>query len=256
MFATERQNKLYLYLTEHHSAMIRDMAQYCDVSETTIRRDLAILEKSGVIERKYGGAVVVDSSIAEPPYRLREHDNPDIKSRLAELACGLVRNGELIFMDTSSTVNSMTACRRLDDCGQITVVSNCIKTVMQLSARRNFTVYCSGGKMRDNSNSILGVHADRFFDHFYADTAFLSCRGLDISAGITEASEEEAQLKRKLLSRARQTVLLCDSSKIGKSYSCFVADLSCIDILITDYQFNESERDLLQQKQVTLLNCS
>ncbi len=253
MFATERQKGIHLYLVKHHMATIRDLAKEFDVSETTIRRDLEVMEKSGLIKKTFGGAIAVDGSVTYPPYQMREKGQSDVKRSLGALACKLIRDGELLFLDSSSTVNGMVGNSRFYEREHLVVISSNIKTAMQLSSHGNITVYCTGGVMRVNTNSMVGAHTERFYDNFYADIAFVSCSGLDLSLGITEASEDEAQIKRKIYSRARKIALICDASKIGKSYSSFVADISRIDFLITDHVFTESDIHLLQQKQVRVI---
>ncbi len=253
MFATERQREIYLYLMKHHAATIRELAEKYAVSETTIRRDLQVMEKSGTIKKTFGGAIAVDGSVSYPPYQMREKGLSDIKRRLGAAACKLIGDGELLFLDSSSTVNGMVGSSHFYEHEHLVVVSSNIKTAMQLSTHGNITVYCTGGLMRVNSNSMVGVHTDQFYDCFYADLAFVSCSGFDLSSGITEASEDEAQIKRKIFSRARKIALICDASKIGKMYSSFVADISRIDFLITDHVFSESDMLLLQDKRVRVI---
>lgn len=245
MLGLERQQEILALLREVHSVTVEELCKKFYASGATIRRDLGRLEKSGLIRRTYGGAVLLEGNAVESPYLLRESENLEAKLGMAAAAAQLIKNGDTLFLDSSSTV--MQLCRHLSGFDGITVITNGIKTAMLLAENANTTVYIAGGQLRKNSRSVIGVAAKEFFAPYYADIAFLSCHGLDPGYGLTEAHEEESQIKRLLIQKARRTVLLCDSTKVGQRFFSRTCGLESISALVTDREPEPLLRQALEQ---------
>lgn len=245
MLGLERQQEILGLLREVHSVTVEELCKKFYASGATIRRDLDRLEKSGLIRRTYGGAVLLEGNAVESPYLLRESENLEAKLAMAAAAARLIKNGDTLFLDSSSTV--MQLCRHLSGFDGITVITNGIKTAMLLAETAKTTVYIAGGQLRKNSRSVVGVAAKEFFDPFYADIAFLSCHGLDPEYGLTEAHEEESQIKRLLIQKSRTTVLLCDSTKVGQRFFSRTCGLDAIGTLVTDQEPGTALRQALEE---------
>lgn len=208
--------------------------QLCDqlyVSGATIRRDLAEMEKQGLITRVRGGAVAADGLKGDKPYLLRSGENREKKLALCRLAQGLVSDGATLLMDASSTAAMLAAM--LSGVRGLSVVTNGLKTINALTEHTDAKIYCSGGLLLDAS-SMWGQTAISTISHYHADLLFFSCKGLDAVCGVTDSSEENAQIKRHMLRSAKKTVLLCDSSKLGRSYFCRICPPDDLDIIVTD----------------------
>lgn len=121
-------------------------------------------KKAGLIRRTYGGAVLLEGNAVESPYLLRESENLEAKLAMAAAAARLIKNGDTLFLDSSSTV--MQLCRHLSGFDGITVITNGIKTAMLLAETAKTTVYIAGGQLRKNSRSVVGVAAKEFSTRF------------------------------------------------------------------------------------------
>ena len=163
---------------------------------------------------------------------LREAENPGPKSIIAQKARALIRDGQTLFLDSSTT-----ACRlaeRLTGFGRLRVVTHGLKTAMILSEIPGIQVYATGGKLRENAQSFVGTQATEAIARFHADLAFFSCRGIHPEGGITDSNEDEADVKKAYLQNASRSVLLCDSSKLGKQYFSRLGGLDIVDGILSD----------------------
>ena len=224
MLPLERQNQILEILEKRKAVSVEELCRLVYSSGATIRRDLALLEASGQIHRTHGGAVFVDSNAVESPLMLRESENRQAKSLIAQKAVDFLRDGQTLFLDSSSTANMLAG--HLGQFKNMRVITNSLKTVNLLASMNEVEVYCTGGRLRESARSLVGSTAIRFVDSFHTDYSFISCRGVDLDVGVTESSEDEAAVKIASIRNASRTVLLCDSSKLDRKYFCKVCDLS------------------------------
>ena len=234
MLPLERQNQILEILSARHAVTVDELCTALYSSGATIRRDLQILESSGLIRRTHGGAVHIDANTRDFPMTLRENENLNAKEMLVQRALPLIKEGYTLFMDSSSTVCRLA--RRLTGFQRLRVITNGLKTASILAELEGVEVYGTGGRLRDGAMSFVGTQATEFVGRFNADVAFLSCRGVDTEAGITDSDEQEAELKRVFMRNARSTVLLCDSSKLGQRYFCKISPLDAVQKIITNVQ--------------------
>ena len=232
MLPLERQNQILELLMRRKAATVEELCAALYSSGATIRRDLALLEESGQIRRTHGGAVYLDNAGRDFPLMLRESENMEAKEVIASKALSLIQDGQTLFLDSSSTV-----CRfaqRLTGFSNLRVVTNGMKTANLLADVEGVELYLTGGRLREHALSFIGHSAVNFVGQFSADWAFISCRGVDETVGVTEASEEEAEVKLAFLRAARRTALLADASKLGQRFFRRVAALEELDALLCD----------------------
>lgn len=251
MTSNERRNDIKRLLNEHSSATVKQLAQIYHVSESTIRRDLSkISSESGAIRRTYGGAVMLDNLSSDLPINIREREHTEAKIRIAQTASKLISDGATIILDTSSTVTELVPYLRRFDA--LTVITNGIKTAYLLNSYSKITTFCTGGRLRKHSMSLVGSAACKRFEEINADWAFISCRGFTTEKGVTESSDEEAQVKKTMISAASKTVLLCDSSKIGQVLMNRVCTYDKLYAVITDLPLSDNMVSELSSKGVRL----
>ena len=232
MLAYERRDEIKKILQDEQYISVEKLAQRFFVSESTIRRDLDKISGDGMIRRTYGGAVMLDNLSNDLPMMLREHENTDAKDIIVRNAVKYITNGATIILDTSSTVTAMIPL--LNQFEALTVVTNGIKTCYLLNSYSKITTFCTGGKLREHNMSLVGMTACQRLNEINADIAFISCRGLSVEKGVTEASEEEAQIKKAMINAASKTILLCDNSKLDKVFMNRVCDLKKLHTIICD----------------------
>ena len=231
MFEYERLDNIMSHMRVHQTATVKELAQLLYASEATIRRDLNILQKHGLIKRMHGGAALLDSTTHELPLYVREQQNEDAKRAIAAKAAKYLRSGQVIFLDASST--AMFLIKYFKELENLTIITNGVKTAQELSHLSHNT-YCTGGLMLHHAASYVGNHAESFIRNFNADVFFFSSRGLSDDGRITDASAEETHIRRVMFEQSRQRIFLCDSSKFGQTYCHNLCRLADVDAYITE----------------------
>ncbi len=232
MFEEERHNKILNIISVRKSAKVHDLSKELYVSDATIRRDLAKMEKAGVIKRSHGGAVLFDSSDAESAIAVRELENIREKRKIAELAISFISSNSVIFMDSSSTAGMVIPS--LSQFRYLTVITNGLKNALLLSEKTEAKIYMPGGVVSTRSNSLLGSDTLDYLSNLNAELAIFSCSGLTAGNGVTDASFEQSKLKKALIRNSKVRILLCDSSKFGNIYMCRTCGYEDVDYILTD----------------------
>ena len=220
------------------------------ISEETARRDFEKLEAEGLLSRRHGGAVRLNDSHRDLPLDNRESANVEEKKSLAKTALALISTGDSLFFDASSTVFHLA---RLLPNMDLTVLTTALKVAIELARRPAIRVILSGGTVGHGSLSCQGDFAAARKKRLLHLTPFQAGRGVDPNRGLSEASLEQADLKRKMMGLAEQTILLADHSKVGVKSSWFFAKLSDVDIFIADRKPDYAVMRALKKKGAKLL---
>ncbi len=233
MLVVQRWQKIVQLVNERGSIRVTDLSVLCDVTEETIRRDLDKLESEGKLIRSHGGAISVREVHAEVPYSERETINEEQKRNIALEAVKYVADHDRIILDASTTAWYMA--QHLQN-RPLIVITNSLKVAIELSTKDKIEVISTGGQLSARSLSSVGPLAERSLDHYHVDKAFLSCKGLHLQRGISESNEQQALIKRKMITIADHVTILADYSKIGTQALTQVASWDSIDRVITDGQ--------------------
>jgi len=232
--ATHDRKDLILEILRNHSRFVtvEQLSEKLFVSGATIRRDLSDLEKSKLIHRTRGGAILLESISTEAPMVLRETRNEMQKQIIATIARDNIKDGMTVFMDSSSTV--FTLARNLSHLSNITVITNNLKIAWLLSEHKGVTLQCTGGRLKEQSMSFFGANTVQFASRLNADAAFISAVGFSFENGSSDATEEEYAVKRVFLSNSKKRYLLVDTSKQGKDFLYRTSPLAGFTRVITE----------------------
>jgi DeoR/GlpR family transcriptional regulator of sugar metabolism len=236
-FAPERQERLRQIVRTRHAVRVEELREELGVSTATIRRDLDELEERGQLRRVHGGAVAVDVRPIEARFEAKAAKHAEEKRRIAARATELVEPDARIYLDAGSTCLELG--RLLADRTDITVVTNSLPAIVELAGRGPHLIVV-GGELRPLSQALVGPLSARLLDELYVDRAFMGTFSLSLDAGLTTTDPGEAFTKERVLSRAREVVLLADSSKLGSRSFAHAGRLDQLDVLITDAELDES----------------
>lgn len=231
MLSFERQSQIIDILRERQCATVGFLCEKLFASGATIRRDLALMEEKGLIQRVRGGAALMAGNNQDAPLLVRVNKERDKKEHIARLALQFITDSATLFMDSSSTVTVLA--QKMDVFHNLSIVTNGVNTMNVLNERTTATVYACGGVLKNNS-SMAGALAVDFVKNFCADILFFSCCGLSVKNGSTEAIEDNAAVKKSMCLHAKKKIMLCDSTKFSSEYFCKVCDLRDLDVIITD----------------------
>ncbi len=232
MLSAERKLEIAKIINKNGRIKTSELSSIFNVSEMTVLRDLATLEKEGVLKRVYGGALAFNDSSLEISSMLREKIHASEKGDIASKAIRLVNDGDSLFVDSSTT--SLALAKKLCLKNNLTVVSNGLEAINELKANQNIKVFSTGGELNMITMGFFGMAAENFLKEVNVDICFISAAGISPGAGITEQNQQNIALKRIIVGRSRKAVLLMDSSKWGKVTLNKVCHLSDINTIITD----------------------
>lgn len=237
MYAIERQSEIMTMLNARKSLTVSDTAEHFNVTEETIRRDLKLLERQGLLLRTHGGALLPEDSLSETPLRIREGINIAGKDLMGQAAAKLVKPGEAVMLDASTS--ALYVARHLKTKKNLTVITNAERIITELCECPDITIVCTGGVLRHRSRSYVGRAAETVIGSYYADHLFFSCKGFDPQTGLTDSIEEESALRRVMMTRARSRIFLCDHTKFGRVGFTTTATLSDVHKFVTDVPLSE-----------------
>ncbi len=165
----------------------------------------------------------------------------------------MVEDGDAIFVDASTTVLSIAPF--LADRRHLTVITNGIDIARALALSLSNTVILVGGVLRPDGQSVVGLLGEPLLSDLYIKTAFVSCVGLSVEAGLTESDMREGQLKSEIIRTAKTVVALVDSSKFGNVSLTPFAALSQISHVVTDDQVDAPSVEQLRGAGITVTIC-
>lgn len=240
MIAAERQDLILKKIRVTRVVSVGELAKEFNTTEITIRRDLDFLEKQGWLTRSYGGAMLNEKVAFESDFSSKEAKNPDIKSRIAQKAASLITEGECIGIDIGTTAFGISHYIR--DIPGLKVITASVPVVMELASAPAVKVVCVGGELSRKDISLTGQNAIRTLQEYILDRAFIGVAGASFKYGYTLYNYEDALVKRVLLERAREVVIVTDSSKIGLERHAFMANIDAAHKLITDSGISEEDK--------------
>jgi DeoR/GlpR family transcriptional regulator of sugar metabolism len=197
----------------------------------TVRRDLDVLERDGVIRRERGGAVALNLRGDEVPYSARVFESVEAKERIARAVAGLITDGETVVLDCGTTTAELGRALR----GRaITLMPLGLRTLIDLADDDHVRLIASGGEVRPGELVVTGDLAEVAFERLRFDTFVLGCCGISEGEGVTTHVPADARIKRAAISSARRTILVGDASKLGKVAFGRVCGLDVIEQMVTD----------------------
>ncbi len=248
MLAIERRNKILAMLQRDSRVVVSDLSTSFNVTEETIRRDLEKLEKEGFAKKTYGGAIINESLNVDLPYTVRKKANVTNKQYIADIISSMIEDGDHIMMDASST--AVYVAKHLKNKKNITIITNSIEILLELSEVAGWKVLSTGGTLREGSLSLVGYQAEKMITNYHVDKAIISCKGIDMEKGITDSNEMDAHIKKLMLESANIKILAADNSKFNKISFTKIGDLTDIDILITDTELDDKWKQVFNTMKV------
>lgn len=250
MLAAERRNQIMDMLRRDNRVLVGPLAVQFDVSEETIRRDLAHLEQLGLALKCYGGATLADNRNA-PPFKVWKKLNVEEKRTVAALVAQMVEDGDFLMLDDSST--SYFVARALHGKKGLTIVTNSIEIILDLSGlRQDWKVISTGGNLDQDVFAFFGRQAEETIRSFHVDKAIISCTGLDMQGRFTEAGIENANIKRAMMDASREVILAMDNHKFGRTAFLSVGNLSQVTTLVTNSMPSLQWREFLKKQGIQL----
>ncbi len=251
MLSQERHQAILQLIEKQGAVKVADLCHRFGVSDMTIRRDLAELERAGLIRRVYGGAVSARGRSYEPPFLTRSGEYQAEKQRIGQAAAALIHDGDSLALDVGTT--TLEVARHLKGKHNLTIVTNSLHIANVLADHPGMRLILTGGILRPNELSLIGHLAERAFQDFFVDKLFLGIGGVSFEAGLTEFNLEDALVKRAMLNMAKERILVADARKFGQVAFASVAPLSAIHKIITDTSLDVTIVKRLQEMNIEVI---
>jgi DeoR family transcriptional regulator, fructose operon transcriptional repressor len=236
VYPEERQQVILERARSRGRVDVTALAEEFEVTTETIRRDLTILERHGVVRRVHGGAIPVERLGFEPALTVKENVMTDEKRRIAEAALAELSGASTILLDAGSTTAKLADILPVDR--ELTIITHSISIALSLVTRPNVTVMLIGGRLCSRTLATADAWALQTLRDTFVDIAFIATSGVSTDRGLTTPDLAEAMVKRAAIASGRRSVLLADHTKVGHDHFARFADLNDIDTFITDTGFD------------------
>ncbi|WP_062429640.1 DeoR/GlpR family DNA-binding transcription regulator [Herbidospora daliensis] len=232
MYAEERQQEILRRARAAGRVDVVTLAEEFAVTTETVRRDLTVLEKAGVLRRVHGGAIPVERLGFEPALAARDEVMTSEKERIAKAAIAELPQDGAIIIDAGSTTRRLA--QELPADRELTVIVNSPPLATILAARASLNVIMLGGRVRGRTLATVDDWALRPLADIHVDVAFMGTNGISVAKGLTTPDPAEAAIKRAMIASAQRSVLLADHTKFSDTFLARFATLAEIDVVITD----------------------
>ena len=244
-----RLNSIEQYVISRETVSIDELCEVFGVSKNTIRRDLNELEMRGHITKVYGGVTATVPSGAVPT-PIRSSLNTVDKSLIGRLAAEEVEDGDTIFIDSGTT--TLCLLRFLVAKKRITIITHSLGAMSEASKYDNLNIISLGGIYSPTTDSFVGLSAIEALSSMRINKAFMGATGVSLTAGMTNTTFLEAEIKRAVVHRADSIYGMADSSKIGREAIVTFCHLKDLTAFITDREPPKEYVDLCRQENVKL----
>jgi DeoR/GlpR family transcriptional regulator of sugar metabolism len=242
VYLEERRQAILTLIADHGRVAVADLSTQFDVSEVTIRADLRALAERGLLVRTYGGAISATYGLQELSLLQRRRQHIPEKQRIGAAGAALVADSEAVFLDSSST--ALVVAQHLKSRRDLTLVTNSLVIAQEMLGLANITVVMPGGTLHHDTVSLIGSDGLAFLEKYHIHKGFFGAYGLSLTAGLSDGSAPESEIKRPLVKLCHKVIVVLDATKWGRTGVTSYADLTDVNVIITDVQ---SPLDLVEQ---------
>lgn len=236
MFAAERLAKIREILLDYKHVDVATLSSILSVSEATIRRDLEKLEEEGFLTKTHGGAVISDEAVQEVQLNYEEDPYLEEKRQIGMISAQMINNNDAIFLGAGITC--LQIAKNIKDKKDLTVVTNNVNIVLELSNCSNINLLLAGGSVRHlgTSLSLVGQFTKRTLETVFVNKAFFTVNGISLEFGYTISSAEQAEVYNILMKNADEVLVVADYTKFDKRSFTQIGPINMVKKIITNAQ--------------------
>jgi DeoR/GlpR family transcriptional regulator of sugar metabolism len=250
VLGVERRLRIMERIADDPTVEVGDLAMLFGVSEMTVRRDLSRLERDGFVRRTHGGATVHLTRSIDLALNARLLRRAREKRLVAMAAVRMVADVHALYLGIGSTAEQFA--RYLPDDPDLTVVTGSLP-IASLLGTRNLRAVALGGTLLRDELSFIGPAAAATLERYRFDVAVVGAAGISAADGLTEGTEEEADINRRAIELSRRTIVIADGTKVGATSIAAVVPARAIDTLVTDAAAPATEVDALRAQEVRVI---
>ena len=239
IFQEERLEQIMALLERDSRLVTNDLPAKFNTTSVTIRKDLIILEKRGLLKRTHGGAIKVNNLYPGQTLPEKEKINLDEKIRIVKQAARLISEGDTIILDSGSTTSLLA--KEIKFKHGLTVITNAINIANEL-LQSDIEVILIGGSLLKETSTLVGPIADDSLQKLSAGKLFIGVDGIDFERGLTTPNLQEAKTSSVMMEISSEIILLADSSKFGRRSLGVISPVKDIDAIITTRKLTDEEQ--------------
>lgn len=247
-----RRGRIEDVLREKGQVSVKELAGQFGVSDMTIRRDLHRMEEQGIVQVHYGGATLRNAYPVGQDFLSRQDKLYQKKLQIARVAAGYVKEGDVLFLDTSTTILLML--RFLPEIN-LTIVTNSLPVMEETYRSRNIKLYMAPGVYQEQYGGPLDYSTAEYVSRFHFDKAFFGASAIDVRFGASATQEIESATKQCVWKNADENYLLVDHSKFGKKNLIKYNDVNEYNKIFTDEEVEEEMKKLIVQNGGKIIIC-
>ena len=252
MIQAERIAVIQELLNENGFVSVDDLVSRLNVSPMTVRRDLDVCHKAGLLVRCHGGASLKEKSITEIPYQDKSKLNIEEKERIAKAAASLVSENDSIYLDAGTTC--LQIARNIIHISGIKVATNDLEIALYLT-NNNVEVFVPGGVIQKSSKSILGESVTETVRDMSFSIAFIGTACINNEWEVMTPTMDKVYLKQIITNRSSSCYLVADSSKFHKQAMYKINSLNDYTSVITTYEFTTSEETIVNEEGIHIIKA-
>jgi DeoR family fructose operon transcriptional repressor len=253
VYAVERQQDIAELVAQRGRLSVNALAEQYGVTTETVRRDLDVLERAGLIRRVHGGAVRTETvSALELALNDRARENPLEKDQIAEEAVRfLPGDGGSVILDSGSSTGRLAVALPSDR--SLTLLTNSVPIAARLAGSPAITLHMLPGRVRPATQAAVGEDLVAALSTVRVDVAFMGTNGISMTHGLSTPDHSEAAAKRAMIAAARRIVVLADFSKFGVETTVRFAELDQADCIVTDAAAPEKSVAALRERGIDVV---
>jgi len=241
----ERKQKILEILNKNGKVKVNELSELFNISDVTIRIDLADLEAKGLLSRVHGGAVSSYKTYYNMNLQQRLAENQAEKQAIAEKTVSLIDNNDTVMFNSGTT--TLTIFRMLPVKMNLSIVTNSIAIAVEAGANPNFNVILLGGSINSKYQFTFGDVANSQLEKFHADKLILSVDGITAEKGFSTYYDKEAELDRIMLAHSNFSIIAADYTKIGRTAFAEISSISSADYIVTNKNAPKDEISLIKE---------
>lgn len=252
LMSRERQEKIVELVDEHGRLTVAEICEIFDVSEATVRRDLAALSGQNLIRRVHGGAMKHQTvATTEMPILQRQSSYSDVKNRIGKAAAELINNNETLLLIGGST--GLAVAHHLQNHQNLTIVTDSLLVATELLEQQRHVIIMLGGTLNPDEYAVRGTLSRIILSQLQVDKVIIGTKAISPDIGLSVETPEEAELWRSYIEIGHHVILVTDSSKFKQSALVQAVPIEHIHTLVTDNDLSESIARKIHDKGVYLL---
>lgn len=253
MYLTPRHNSILELAKRDGRVLVDDLAKDFDVTPQTIRKDLNDLCDQELLKRVHGGADFISGTV-NYEYDKRKMIASQEKADIGQAAASLIPDGASLFVNIGTTTEA--ACGYLSDKKELMIITNNINVANSLRVYQKFEVVMAGGVVRSSDGGVVGDNAVEFINQFKVDYAIIGASALDSDGALLDFDIREVRVAQAIIKNARKVILVADSTKMERNAPVRIAELTQVDVFVTDQCFDDNIRKICIENEIELIETS